>query len=112
MSVRSVLIRMARSAVESALSQLMQQLNVVEEQALAPMRTMVQSVVGGIWIGEGANAFVEEVSSLVIPGVGEVGENITTMHTNVSSARDIIDRADEEVSRLVQSRLFDAFDFY
>jgi hypothetical protein len=103
---------MARSALESALSQLMQQFNVVEEQALTPMRAMVQSVVGGIWIGQGANAFVDEVSSLMIPGVGEVGENITTMHNNLTSARDIIDRADEEVDRLVQSRLFDAFEFY
>lgn len=112
MSVRSMLIRMARSALESALSQLMQQFNVVEEQSLNPMRLMIQSVTNGIWIGEGANAFVEEVSNLMIPGVSKVGEQISTMHTNLTSARDIIDRADEEVNRLVQSRLADAFDFY
>ena len=65
---REFLIRMARAILQRVLSELMQVLNIVREQALAPMRMMVQQVTGGIWIGQGANAFVEEVSSLMIPG--------------------------------------------
>jgi len=110
--VQKLLIRLARKVLDNVLSQLMQQFNVVQDQALAPMRSFIQAVTGGIWIGNGANAFVEEVSSLMIPGVGKVSEQITTMHGNLGKARDIIDRADEEVDRLVKGRIFDSFGFY
>ena len=75
-AIKKALLRFARKVVEGIMSQLMQQFNVVQEQALAPMRLMVQQVMGGIWVGDGANAFVDEVSSLMIPGVGRVADNI------------------------------------
>lgn len=65
------------------------------------MQAMIQQVVGGVWIGEGANAFVEEVSSLMLPGVGRVGETITTMHRNLNHAIDVMDQADQQVNSLV-----------
>lgn len=107
-----LLLRVARQVLQSVLSQLTQQLNIVEEQALSPMRAIVQQVSDGAWVGEGANAFVEEVSSLTIPGVGRVGENIRTMSKNIQFALDTMERADEEVDRLIKSRLLDAFDFF
>lgn len=61
------LLRFARQVVANVLSQLTQQLNIVQQQALQPMRTMIQQVTGGVWVGDGANAFVQEVSSLMIP---------------------------------------------
>lgn len=106
------LLRFARQVFESVLSQLAQQFNVVQEMALAPMRLMIQQVVGGIWIGDGADAFVEEVSSLMIPGVGRVADDITVFSNNLRSARDVIEQADETVDQLVKSRLMDVFDFF
>jgi len=93
-----ILIRIARQVVQSVLSQLTSQLNVVQEQAMAPMRQMVQQVTGGIWVGKGADAFVEEVSNLMIPGVGKVGEGIGTYSKNIQNAMDVMDRADDQVS--------------
>jgi len=101
MSIMKVLIRLAMKVVQSVLSQLTQQLNVVQEQAMAPMRQMIQAVMGGIWIGDGADAFVEEVSSLMIPGVGRVADNITMIHKNVQHAADVIQQADQQVSSKV-----------
>lgn len=107
------LIRMARQAVDQVLSQLTQQLNIVHTSGLDPMAKIVETVSGGtIWKGEGANAFVDEVSHLMIPGVGRVGEHITHMSRNVQAARDVIERADQEVNQLVSGRLFDQFKFY
>jgi hypothetical protein len=97
------LIRLARRILQSVLSQLTQQLNIVRDQALSPMRTMVQQVVGGIWIGDGANAFVEEVSSLMVPGVGQVMDHITFLSTNLQRASDIIDAADKRVQGMANS---------
>lgn len=112
MSVRSMLIRLARTVVQNVISQMTKQLNIVEEQTFNPMRAMIQAVTGGIWRGEGANAFVDEISSLMIPGVGRVMEQISQTTSNIQCAVDVIDRADDEVNRLVTSRLTDAFRFY
>lgn len=106
--VKKALIRLARKVVQGVMSQLVQQLNIVQEQALAPMRRMVAAVVGGIWVGDGATAFVEEVNSLVIPGVGQVGEHIDFVHKGLQHAVDVIDQADSQVSGKVNG-LADVF---
>jgi len=110
--IASILLRIAKAVLQQVLQGLMQQFNVVQEQAMAPMRAMVQAVTGGVWIGQGADAFVEEVSSLMIPGVGKVGNNITKLRGDLEHARDVMDQADADVSRLVQSRLSEAFNFF
>jgi uncharacterized protein YukE len=96
-AIKKALIRFARKVVQGILSQLMQQLNIVQEQALSPMRAIIQQVMGGVWVGDGANAFVDEVSSLMIPGVGRVADHITSMHKNIQHACDTIDQADAMV---------------
>jgi uncharacterized protein YukE len=106
------LFRFVRKVVEGVLSQLMQQLNVVQELALAPMRAIIQQVVGGVWRGEGANAFVQEVSTMMIPGVGRVADTITTLNRNLNFAQNAIDRADEEVSKIVKSKILETFQFF
>lgn len=109
MSLRAVLMRLARAILNSVMVQLTQQFDIVEDQALNPMRTMVQAVTGGMWRGAGADAFVNEVSSLMIPGVGVVGENITTINNNIQNAIDVMDRADSQVTSMVNG-LGDVFD--
>lgn len=106
--MRNALLRFARQVVANVLSQLTQQLNIVQQQAMAPMRMMIQQVTGGVWVGDGANAFVQEVSSLMIPGVGKVGENITTMQRNLNRAIEVMDRADQQVNNMVRG-LADVF---
>jgi len=81
---------------------------VIQEQAMAPMRQMIQAVMGGIWVGDGANAFVDEVSSLMIPGVGRVADNITMIHKNVQHAADVIQQADQQVNSKING-LADVF---
>lgn len=103
------LMRLARSILQSVLSQLTQQVNKVAEDALSPMQAMIQQVVGGVWTGEGANKFVEEVSSIMIPGVGQVMDHINLMNTNLQRAADIIEEADQRAQGMVNS-LSDIFD--
>lgn len=110
--IGNFLFRFARKVVEGVLSQLTQQLNVVQEMAMAPMRAMIQQVVGGVWRGEGANAFVQEISTLMIPGVGRVAQTITGLSSNLQHAQNVIDRADEEVSKIVKSKILDTFQFF
>jgi uncharacterized protein YukE len=101
MSIMSIILRFARKVVGNVLSQLTQQLNVVQEQAYQPMQQMVQQVMGGVWVGKGADAFVEEVSSIMMPGVGKIGDGISGYQKNIQHAIDTIDQADQVVNNLV-----------
>jgi uncharacterized protein YukE len=101
MSITSMLIRFARKVVGNVLSQLTKQLNVVQEMAYQPMQQMVQQVTSGVWVGKGADAFVEEVSSIMMPGVGKIGDGIGQYQKNIQHAIDTIDQADQAVNNLV-----------
>lgn len=103
MSIISALLRFARQVVQNVLSQLMQQFNVIQEQAYSPMQAMVQQVTDGVWIGKGADAFVEEVSSIMMPGVGKIGDGINQYSKNIQNAMDVMDRADQQVNGFVNS---------
>jgi uncharacterized protein YukE len=89
--------------VQNVLSQLTQQFNVVQEQAYSPMQAMVQQVTDGVWVGKGADAFVEEVSGLMMPGVGKIGDGINVFSKNITNAMDVMDRADDQVSGMVNA---------
>ena len=108
MSLMSALLRFARQVVSSVSSQLTQQFNVVEQAALAPMRGIIGQVTGGVWKGDGANKFVEEVSKLMIPNVGKVGQQIQAFNQNIQRAVQVMDQADAKVNSLVRG-LADVF---
>ena len=93
-----ILIRIARAILKMVLQQLMQQFNVLQEQVMSPMRQMVQQVTDGVWIGEGANAFVDEVSSLMIPGVGRVAQDVDFFRNGLQKAEEIMDQADNQAA--------------
>jgi hypothetical protein len=98
-----VLLRFARQVVAGVMSQMMQQLNVVQEQAYSPMRAMVQEVTGGIWVGQGADAFVEEVQSLMMPNTNQIMQHITKNHQDLQRAIDVLDRADQQAQQKINA---------
>ncbi len=110
--IANVVLRIAQAVVGNVLSQLTQQINVVQEMVRRPLDAMIQQVVGGIWIGRGADAFVQEIRSVMIPGVTGILGGLGTFSRNIKFAQDRIERADKDVSRLVKSRIFDAFGFF
>jgi uncharacterized protein YukE len=104
--------RFVRGLVGTQVSQLGRLFGIVEQQAMSPLRLVVQQVLGGVWKGQGANAFVEEVSKISIPGIGQVGQHLTTMSQKLRFAEETIDRADEAAGRLVKDRIHTRFKFY
>jgi hypothetical protein len=108
-NIVGALLRFAAQVVQTVMGQFTQQLNVVAEQALNPLQSVVQIVTGGAWRGVGADAFVQEVSSLAIPGVGIVGEQIRTFQNNLHRASEIMIQADNQANQAVQG-LGDIFD--
>jgi uncharacterized protein YukE len=105
---KSILMKFARKVVEHVMSQLTQQLRIVTDQAFNPMQMMVQQVQGGIWRGDGADRFVQEVSSMMMPNTQRVNDTITTLNNNIRFAMDRIDQADNKASTTFQ-QLGDVF---
>jgi len=54
-------------AVSGIISSILSQFNFIQDLITAPLNAMVQQVVGGIWKGDGANRFVAEMTSQIVP---------------------------------------------
>jgi hypothetical protein len=61
------LFKFVKNLISSAVSKITKQANIIEQSVTAPLRSLVGEVTGGIWKGEGANRFVQEMTSEVIP---------------------------------------------
>lgn len=99
----SSFFRFVRQVVLNVVSQLAEQFSIVREQAFDPMQAMVQLVTDGAWVGKGADAFVEEVSDIMMPGVGRIGDGINRHRDNISRGIDVMDAADNQVKGIVGS---------
>jgi hypothetical protein len=109
--MKKLLMRLARAVLDQVLQGLSQQFNIVQEAAMAPIKAIIGEVVGGAWIGKGADAFVNELSSIAIPGVTRIGDAITAKIGNLGKARDIVDQADAQCRGIVNG-LRDKMKFY
>jgi len=103
-----MLFRLVRGMLEEALNGLLQQFNTIHERAINPLKE-IQGRLDTVWRGESANSFREALSSITIPSIDEIGAQVTTLNTNLRRAQEIMNQADENVDRLIKSKLDDAF---
>lgn len=101
MSMRSILLRVARAAVEQVTRQIADQMSVLEDAVRAPMQAMVNEVVGGVWVGDGADKFVDVVTSINIPGTGRIVDSCNVTTVSITRSLDIVESADEQVRGIV-----------
>lgn len=102
-SVKRMLIRIARAVVQNVMSQVTQQVNIVENEVKATLRSYVQEVVGGVWTGKGADAFVATLQEEAVPMSDTLMDEITQINTNITTALDIMDQAEAAVQNMVNS---------
>lgn len=102
------IFKFARSIVESSIGQILQQVRIVEEQATTPIRNMVNSVVGGVWRGDGADRFVEEMNNEVIPLLVGISGLNSGYADGIRKSMDIMEQAEKQASSAAQ-QLFDVF---
>jgi uncharacterized protein YukE len=94
--------------VEDVVRQVTQQANMVDD-VVGGIRSGMQPIMGGAWVGEGAQAFIEEVNGRLIPEIMQLIASIMGFGGGINFATDIIQQADDEVSGLANS-LGDIFD--
>lgn len=102
------MFKFVRHLVENATKGIMKQVNIVQEAVTAPLRSLVNEVVGGMWKGEGANRFVQEMTSEMIPLlVSIIGLN-TSFANSITKGINRTDQAINQATSKAQT-LFDTF---
>jgi hypothetical protein len=102
------IFKFVRNLVNGIMSQVMAQVNMIQDAVTSPLRGLVNQVMGGMWKGEGANRFVAEMTSEVIPML----VNIMGFNTNfVSALKRAADRM-EQAERQANSRAQQLFDVF
>jgi uncharacterized protein YukE len=98
MAVKSILLKIARAVVVHVISQLAQQVRLIDDQVVNPMQVMGQQVTGGMWRGQGADAFVEAVNRMMVPDIQKMSGEIDRLGGNVRFALDRMTQADVKAS--------------
>lgn len=102
-AIKKMLMRFARQVVAGVTAQLTQQMNIVQQQALAPMNAIIQEVTGGVWVGQGADAFVQDIRTIYVPKTSNIFDAIGKVIKDLNNAVDVIDKADQQVQQKVQA---------
>lgn len=101
--IKRILLKIARAILNEVLGQIGQQINVLESTVRSPIQAMVNEVVGGIWTGRGADAFVQECSNLFIPETQGIVQSCNVMAVSINRAADILDNADKQARGMVNN---------
>lgn len=94
--------------VEDVIRQVTQQANMVEDM-MGQIRNGMQPIMGGAWIGAGADAFVDEVESRLIPEVMALIASVMGFGSGINVAMNIVQQADNDVFNVVGG-VMDVFD--
>lgn len=99
--IKKALLRFVRAIVETVIQQINNGIQQVISEVLNPMNNIVGEVTGGVWTGDGANTFVEEVQSIMVPLLNQIQESGNVTNTSIYTSMDIIEAADEQVTKIV-----------
>ncbi len=104
-------LSMVFGGVSQILSELTSVFNRIGEEALAPVNKIISSVTDGMWKGDGADAFVNELKTLFVPGITGVGTHVTNFSAHISSSVDKIAQGDAAITSTI-GKLEEAFSFF
>ena len=85
-------------------------MNMITNEIEQPIKKMVADVLGGIWKGKGADAFVAMVNGPASKGVENANAHLNTYKGNISKCAETITGYDGRGAGQA-SELEDAFDF-
>lgn len=109
MSVDAAILRFARSVVESVGSQVSSQVDRVHDEVENKAKAFIQEVMEGIWIGQGAEAFVDVILNECMPELQQLMDDIIGLNISLRDATNTIDNADHDCRAMVDS-LVDTFE--
>jgi len=102
------LLSIARAVVNSVMDTINSAINQIADTVTSPLKSFVNQVTGGIWKGDGADRFVQEMTSEVIPALNNIGSVTFSFGNILGQAVSLIDQAESTASNLANS-LLDTF---
>jgi uncharacterized protein YukE len=93
--------------VQDVVSQIVSQSNAVDD-VMGGIRGGMQPIVGGAWTGQGAEAFIDEVQSRLIPDIMALISSIGGFGGGINTAMGIVSQADSDSNSVVNT-LMDTF---
>jgi ABC-type xylose transport system substrate-binding protein len=94
--------------VQDVVNQVVSQANQIED-TVGNIRGGMQPIQGGAWVGQGADAFIEEVMTRLIPEIMALIASIMGFGGGITSAMDLIGQGDNDAFGVV-GNLGDVFD--
>lgn len=101
--ISSILLKIARATVESVIQTITQQVNILQDAVTNPLKAIVQAVISGVWQGEGANRFAQEMANEVIPQLLSIGSVTSGFGNTVRRSVEILNNAEMKASQQAQS---------
>lgn len=99
------LFKWVEDLVNDVINQILSQVNIIQDVVTAPLRALVSAVLGGIWKGEGANRFVQEMTNDVIPMLVNI-MGINTSYANaIKKSQDRMQQAVQQATSQANSLL-------
>lgn len=100
-----------RSQSNDLMSQATKQVERLTDEVVGGLRNSLSPLEGGMWTGQGANKFYEEMANIVFPEIAAIATGGFDFIGAFQGAADIIEQADEAISGIVNS-VVDTFDFF
>jgi uncharacterized phage infection (PIP) family protein YhgE len=103
------LFRWIKDAVDGIMNQILSQVNMVQNLITAPLKAIVNQVIGGIWKGDGATRFANEMTSMVIPSLSNITSSISGYNSAIKKAQEAMEQA-VKTATSIASGLGEIFD--
>jgi len=93
------LFKLAMSIVNEVLSEISKQVNVVQTQALDAITGFVKQVVGGAWVGDDANKFVNDLNGEVSKALNGIMHSVSSYGGGINNAAQRMQQADQQAAQ-------------
>ena len=95
-------------AIGGIISSILSQFNFIQDLVTTPLRGLVNQVMQGIWKGNGADKFVNEMTQDIIPMIANILTGTQNYANAIKKSQDHMLQGFQQASSIAQS-LFDSF---
>lgn len=99
--LRELYLSVVRIAIQMVLQQIAQQSGRLVDEIQNPVQAIIQEVIGGAWVGNGANKFLDELYSVFVPSCDQIQASCQITTSSILYSVNSVDEADSQVEQLI-----------
>lgn len=109
--IMGLIMSLVKSQTQSLLGQATKEIDKLSDEVTGGLKNALNPLQGGMWTGQGANKFYEEMTSMVFPEIAAIATGGIDFIGAFGAASSIIEQADEAISGILGS-VVDMFDIF